>query len=200
MAIVIAVTLGMFTGRGLLPSASGASIVEVTGMIPADIYLDATACAPASVNIGELIPSDPWKTAQDNTSSTCGVDFGTTNHAPGTTLTMLEDPAAPVSPASAMKCVSGPCTGGAIADFDGGVEPAAGTSAFGAQLLSSGGIATSVWSTAPAVHDVQDAGDNACETAAVGSGLCTFTFGATAGGSTAAGAYEAQARLLVLAR
>jgi hypothetical protein len=98
-----------------------------------------------------------------------------------------------------MKCVTG-CIGSAISDFQGAGEPSPGTSAFGAQLLSASGGATGVWSTAPAVYDVQDTGDTACQTSAVGTGTCVFTFGATAAASDASGDYQAQARLVALAR
>jgi hypothetical protein len=98
-----------------------------------------------------------------------------------------------------MKCVGGGCGTDSLGDFEGGGEPAPGTSAFGAQLLSSGGVATPVWAAAPSVFDVQDAASPACSTAAVGTGTCTFTWGATASTSDGAGAYQAQARMVVLA-
>jgi hypothetical protein len=112
---------------------------------------------------------------------------------------MLEDPAAPASPADAMKCVGGSCGTDSLTDFEGPGEPAAGTSAFGAQLVSTAGIASAAWAAAPAVFDVQDSASAACTTAAVGTGTCAFTWGATAATSDAPGAYQAQARLVVLA-
>lgn len=200
LLVVIAVSL--FTGRAPATGmANAASSIPVTGVVASDLYLDATGCSAASVAIGELIVADPWKTAQDASGgAVCSVDFGTTNHPAGTTLTMLEDPAAPAAPAAAMKCTTPDCTGSSISDFDGPAEPAAGSSAFGAQLLSVGGIAAGTWSAAPAVHDVQDTGDTTCETSAIGTGTCAFTFGATASAVSAPGSYQAQARLVVLAK
>lgn len=89
--------------------------------------------------------------------------------------------------------------GSSIADYEGVGEPAGGSSAFGAQLLSAGGIATADWPLAPAVNDVQDAASTACSTSAIGDGTCTFTFGATAQTADVPGAYQAQAQLVVLA-
>lgn len=197
VAILAVCAVSLATGRGPVSNADGASYVGVQATVPADIYVDATNCTAAAVAIGDLLPGDPWKTAQDEGSQTCGIDFGTTNNLTGTTLSMLEDPAAPAG--DAMKCVSANCAGGAVNDYDNPAEPGAGTEAFGAQLLSSAGIATSVWSAAPAVNDVQDAASPACTTAVVGTGTCTFTWGATAATGTTPGTYQAQAQLVVLA-
>jgi hypothetical protein len=197
VAILAVCAVSLVTGRGPVPPADGASFVGVQADVPADIYIDTTNCTAASVAIGDLLPGDPWKTAQDEGGQTCGIDFGTTNNLTGTTLSMLEDPLAGAG--DAMKCVSANCAGGAVNDYDNAAEPTAGVEAFGSQLLSSGGIATSVWSAAPAVNDVQDAASPACTTAAVGTGTCTFTWGATAATGTTPGTYQAQAELVVLA-
>ncbi len=187
------------TGHGPVPTGQAAT-VGVQASLPANIYVDATNCAPASLAIGDLVPgTDPWKTAQDASGQTCSIDFGTTNNNAGTTLSMLEDPAAPASPTDAMKCVGGGCSTDALADYDNAAEPAAGTSAFGAQLLSASGLATAAWAVAPAVNDVQDAASTTCTTVAVGTGTCAFTWGATAATSDLPGAYQAQAQLVVLA-
>ncbi|MCW2962062.1 MAG: hypothetical protein JWM90_2449 [Thermoleophilia bacterium] len=201
-ALLVVIAASLVTGRApSIGSANAASSIPVEGEITSDLYLDATGCSAASVAIGELVVADPWKTAQDTSGgATCSLDFGTSNHMAGTTLTMLEDPAAPVAPAAAMKCITPDCLGSSISDFDGPAEPAAGSSAFGAQLLSVGGVATGTWSAAPAVHDVQNAGDTTCETSATGTGTCAFTFGATASAASAPGSYQAQARLVVLAK
>lgn len=192
------VVLSVVTGRGPVPTAP-ATTLDITGSVNADIYLDATNCTPASVAIGDLVAgTDPWKTAQDQGGQACSIDFGTSNHLAGTTLSMLEDPSAPPAPADAMKCVAGSCTGDALADYENAAEPAPGTSAFGAQLLSASGPATGVWSVAPAVYDVQDAASSACTTATTGTGSCAFTWGATAATADAPGSYQAQARLVVL--
>lgn len=199
LALVAIVLASAVLGRGLVPQATGATVVEVTGSIPADIFIDPSNCSASAVAIGDLVPgTDPWKTAQDQGGQTCSVDFGTTNHTPGTTLSMLEDPAAPASPADAMKCVAGGCGGNSIADYSGGAEPAAGTSAFGAQLLSSSGVAAPIWTAAPAVHAVTDAASPACDTPSIGTGTCAFTWGATASATQPSGNYQAQARLVVL--
>jgi hypothetical protein len=192
------VVVSIVTGRAPVPRAS-ATTLDITGSVNADIYIDATNCTPASVAIGDLVAgTDPWKTAQDQGGQACSIDFGTTNHLAGTTLSMLEDPSAPASPTDAMKCVAGGCTGDALADYDNAAEPAPGTSAFGAQLLSASAPATGVWSAAPAVHDVRDAASAACSTATTGTGTCAFTWGATASTADAPGNYQAQARLVVL--
>lgn len=199
--LVGACLLSWVSGRGPVPAADGATYVGVTGSIPADIYLDATNCTAAAVAIGDLVPgTDPWKTAQDQGGQACSLDFGTTNHLAGTTLSMYEDPAAPAAPTDAMKCVSGGCSGNALADYEhASAEPAAGTDAFGAQLLSASGLASAVWNVAPAVHDVQDAASPACVTGAVGTGTCAFTWGATSSMSAIPGPYQAEARMVVLA-
>lgn len=201
LAVLALLVASVATGRGPgVDSAVAASTINVDGEITTDIFVDATGCGATAVAIGQLVVADPWKTAQDEGSATCSIDFGTTNHAAGTSLTMLEDPAAPATPTDAMKCTSGDCTGSAMDDYEGSSEPTPGTSAFGVQLLAAGGAASSVWSTAPAVYDVQDTGDAACQTSGVGTGSCDFTFGATAGSSDQVGTYQAEAQLLVLAR
>ncbi len=199
--VVVLLAIALVTGRGPIPTASGASTVEVTGSVAADVSIDTAACLAPSVAIGELVPgSDPWKTAQDNGGGVCSIAFGTTNVSSGVNLTVLEDPAAPASPADAMKCVAASCTGSALDDFSAGGEPAPGTSAFGAQLLASGGGASGVWPAAPAVNAVPDVGATACQTSATGTGTCDFTFGATASTGDGTGAYQAQVRYVVLAR
>lgn len=201
VAILVVVGHSWAHARGPVPSASGASYIGVTGAVAADIFVDASGCTPAAVDIGDLVPgTDPWKTARDEGGQACAVEFGTTNNLTGTTLSMLEDPAAPAAPADAMKCVGAGCTGSSISDYANSAgEPAAGTEAFGAQLLSTGGIAAGTWNVAPAVYDVQDAASAACTTSAVGSGTCDFTWGAVASMATIPGSYQAQARMVVLA-
>lgn len=197
VAILLVTGVSFVTGTGPIRDAGAASYVGVQADVPADIYVDTTNCVAGAVAIGDVVPGDPWKTAQDEGGFVCGVDFGTTNNLPGTTLTMLEDPAAPAA-GDAMKCQSPSCGAGALDDYDNAAEPAAGTEAFGSQLLNAGGIATGIWSAAPAVYDVQDSASAACSTAAVGTGRCDFTWGATATASTAPGTYQAQAQLVVL--
>lgn len=200
LALVLALIVASFvTGRGPVPSGHGAAYVGVNASLAADIYVDASGCSASAVAIGELLPGDPWKTAQDQGGQACAIDFGTVNNTAGTTLTMLESPTAPATPTAAMKCVGPTCSGDSIADYEGTAEPAPGTSAFGAQLLSAGGLATPVWPLAPAVNDVQDAASTACSTSTAGDGTCTFTFGATAETADVPGAYQAQAQLVVLA-
>lgn len=196
--LVAALAVSWATGRGPVPNAD-ATVVSVTGTVDSEVYLDATGCAPASVAIGELVAgTDGWKTAQDVSGQSCSIAFGTTHHAPGTDLKVLEDPAAVSPPTAAMKCVAG-CIGSALDDYDAPAEPAAGTSAFGAQLLSASGAASSTWSTAPAVHAI-GASSTACRTSAPGTGTCAFTFGATAAISDPAGSYRATTNFVVLAR
>lgn len=198
-AIVAAIVLSAASGRGLVQESAG-SVITVTGNVDSEIFLDAAGCTAGSVNIGELIPADPWKTAQDNGGPACAIGFGTTNHPTGTTLSMLEDPSATATPADAMKCLSGTCAGNALPDFENvAAEPAAGTPAFGAQLLSATGVASALWNVAPAVYDVQDAAASACTTGVVGTGTCAFTWGATASAASVVGSYQAQARMVVLA-
>lgn len=200
-AIAVLLCTSVLLGRTLMPFADAATVVPVTGSIANDIFLDGTGCTAAAMVIGDVVPgTDPWKTAQDQGGQTCSIDFGTTNYAPGTTLSMLEDPGAPASPANAMKCAAGGCTGSSLGDYDNpAAEPAAGTSSFGAQLVSSGGIAAAVWNPAPGVYDVQDTASPACSTPAVGTGTCAFTWGATASTGVLSGTYQAQAQLVVLA-
>jgi hypothetical protein len=199
VAILAVCAISLATGRGPTPGASAAAVVGVQGAVPADIYLDATNCTAGSLSIGDILPGDPWKTAQDEGGQLCAIDFGTTNNLPGTSLTMLEDPAAPPA-GDAMKCASASCGAGAIDDFENtAAEPAANSEAFGAQVVTTAGLANPVWNVSPAVYDVQDAASTACDTTAVGTGTCGFTWGATATGATAPGTYQAQARLVVLA-
>jgi hypothetical protein len=196
--LVSMLVLSLLSGRGVVREAPAATI-DITGSVASDIYLDATNCTASAVAIGDLVPgTDPWKTAQDQGGQACAIDFGTTNHTAGTTLSMLEDPSAPASPADAMKCVGGGCTGDSIADYENGSEPSAGTSAFGAQLLSATAPATGVWSAGPAVYDVQDTASPACTTATTGTGTCAFTWGATASTADQSGSFQAQARFVVL--
>jgi hypothetical protein len=198
VAIMAVCLLSLVTGYVPVPPADAAvTSIGVQGAVPADIYIDTTNCTAASVAIGDLLPGDPWKTAQDEGGQTCAIDFGTTNNLPGATLSMLEDPGAGAG--DAMKCVSANCAGGAVNDYDNPAEPTPGVEAFGSQLLSSGGIATALWSAAPAVNDVQNLASPACTTAAIGTGTCTFTWGATAATGTTPGAYQAQAQLVALA-
>lgn len=202
LALVAAVlAASLLSGRAPVPFAEGASVVPVTGSVAADVSIDASACLPASVVIGDIVPgTDPWKTAQDNGGGTCVIAFGSTNVTQGVNLDVLEDPGAPATPTDAMKCVGAGCGGDSLTDYDNAAEPAAGTSAFGSQLLSTGGIAVGVWSAEPAVHQVPDAGDTACQTSAIGTGTCAFTFGATAAATDVPGAYEAQVQYVALAR
>lgn len=195
MAIVV---LSFVTGRGPVTQGHAAE-AGVNAELAADVFIDPTACSASAVNIGDLVPgTDPWKTAQDQGGEVCAISFGTTNGTDGTTLSMLEDPAA--APGAAMKCAVGGCAGGTIDDFENGsAEPAIGTSAFGSQLLSSGGAASAVWPLAPGVQDLQDSASPACTTATIGTGTCSFTFGATAAVATQPGAYQARANLVVLA-
>ena len=198
-AIVFVLVVSLVSGRGPVPNGEAAT-VGVTASTPADIFLDATNCTAGALAIGDLIPgTDPWKTAQDAGGQVCAIDFGTTNNLAGTTLAMLEDPAAPASPTDAMKCVGGSCGTDSLTDYEAPGEPAAGTSAFGAQLLSAGGIAAATWPVSPAVQDVQDSASTACTTPTTGTGTCTFTWGATASTSDLPGAYQAQAQLVALA-
>lgn len=198
-ATIAVLVVSLMSGRGAVPTGE-AAVVGVSATAPADIFLDATNCTATALSIGDLIPgTDPWKTAQDAGGQVCAIDFGTTNNVDGTTLAMLEDPAAPASPTDAMKCVGGTCGTDSLADFEGPTEPAPGTSAFGAQLLSAGGIAAAVWPASPAVQDVQDSASTACTTPSTGTGTCSFTWGATASTTDLPGAYQAQAQLVVLA-
>lgn len=196
--IVAIVLLSFVTGRGPVTEGHAAQ-VGVNAELPADIFIDPTACTASAVNIGDLVPgTDPWKTAKDQGGQACDISFGTTNGTDGTTLSMLEDPANAAG--AAMKCGVGSCTGSSIGDFENAsAEPAIGTASFGSQLLSTGGAASAVWPLEPGVQDVQDTASPACTTAAVGTGLCSFTFGATAAVATPPGAYQAHANLVVLA-
>jgi hypothetical protein len=199
--ILVLVAASLLTGRAPLPVAHGAVVVNVTGSVATDISIDVSACLPPSLAIGDILPGvDPWKTAQANGGGTCAISFGTTNVTQGVNLDVLEDPGAPATPANALKCVGGGCSGGSLDDYDAPGIPAIGTSAFGSQLLGSGGIASALWSPAPAVHGIPDAGVTACRTSTVGIGTCTFTFGASAAATDTPGSYEAQVRYVVLAR
>jgi hypothetical protein len=197
VAILVVIGVSFVTGFGPVRDANADSYVGVQADVPADIYLDASACTASSVALGDLLPGDPWKTAQDEGGAVCSISFGTTNNLAGTTLSMLEDPGAAFG--DAMKCNGATCGGGAIDDYDNAAEPTPGVEAFGAQLLGSGGIASPIWSSGPAVHDVQDTADATCDTADVGTGNCDFTWGATVATGTTPGTYQAQAQLVVLA-
>ena len=200
-AVVVLVVASLVTGHSPAPSADGATVVNVTGSVAADISIDASGCTPASVAIGEILPgTDPWKTAQDNGGGTCAIAFGSTNVTQGVNLDVLEDPGAPATPTDAMKCTGGGCTGDSLTDYAGPGEPAAGTSAFGSQLLSATAPAAAVWSMEPAVNAIPDAGDTSCQTSGVGTGTCAFTFGATAAAGDTPGGYEAQVQYVALAR
>jgi len=198
--LVVLLAASVVLGRGTLASPADATTVNVTGSITTSVFLDASGCTPTAVAIGELVPgTDPWKTAQDTGGQACTLSFGTAGHAPGTTLSMFEDPGAPVAPTAAMKCVSGGCAGHALNDYGNpSSEPVAGTSAFGAQLLGASGAANRIWNLSPAVYAVSNAPSDACATPGIGTGGCSFTFGASANASDPPGAYQAQARALVI--
>jgi hypothetical protein len=202
LALLVAViAVSALDGRAPVPLAQGASVVPVTGTVAEDISIDTAACLPASVVIGDIVPGvDPWKTAQDNGGGICEVEFGSTNVTQGVNLDVLEDPGAPAAPTDAMKCVGPGCGGDSLADYDGGAEPGAGTSAFGSQLLGSGGIASPVWTGGTYVHEIPDVAVTTCQTGAVGTGTCSFTFGATAAVTDTPGSYEAQVQYVALAR
>lgn len=199
LAVIIALlTWSLLSGHGPVPTAQAATIT-VDGNVDSEIFIDASACTAIAVNIGELVPgTDGWKTAQDEGGQACSIDFGTPNYLPGTTLSILEDPA--VAAGAALKCVASECAGASIADFeDTSAEPTVGNAAFGTQLLSSAGVATPIWSLSPGVHDLQDSAAAACSTPSTGTGTCAFTWGAVAAATTPSGAYQAQANLVVLA-
>lgn len=198
-ALLVALVFASFVlGRGPVTESHAADI-GVTGSLAPDIFIDASACTAAAVDIGELVPgTDGWKTAQDQGGQACSIDFGTTNHEGGTTLSMLEDPAAAAGPA--LKCVVADCAGASIDDFESATaEPSVGTAAFGTQLLASAGAATPIWNFSPGVYGLQDAAAAACSTPSIGTGTCAFTWGATAAATTRSGAYQARVNLVVLA-
>lgn len=198
-ALSLLLAASMLAGRGSFALDAGATAVPVSGSVSSTVFVDASACLPAAVAIGDLLPSDPWKTAQDNGGQTCNLSFGSPSHAPGTTLTILEDPAAASSPAAAMKCVSGGCTGHALADYSNASgEPTVGTSAFGMQLLGASGAASGLWNAAPAVYPVANGASSACATASTSTGACSFTFGAAANAGDPPGSYQAQALALAI--
>lgn len=200
VALVTALVLSVATGRAPVTSA-GAADIEVTGSLIGEVFLDTSACAPASGAIGDVLPGvDPWKTAQDATGTTCSLAFGSLDHYPGTNLIMIDDPATSGVGGPALRCTTGSCAGRSIGDYSGAGEPAVNTSAFGTQLLGSGGVAAPVWSAAPAVHDVQDASDIPCRTSTVGTGTCSFTWGLTAAAADVPGDYRASVQSLVVAR
>lgn len=201
-ALVLSVVVAScILGHSVVGSADAATTVVVEGEVAAEIHIVTAGCSAASLDIGDLLPGvDPWKTAHDESGQACRIGFGTSNHHAGTTLTMLEDPGAPAAPADAMKCVGAGCAGDAIDDYQhAAAEPAAGTSAFGSQLLATGGLAGGLWNFAPAVRDVQDAADPACTINSAGDGTCDFTWGATAAAGDTPGSYQAQAQLIVIA-
>lgn len=196
LAILMAALLhGAITGHGLLPRAQ-ASTVMVTGEVAPEVHLDATGCAATSdLDIGNLIPGDPFAT----TSTDCVITFGIDNSTDGASLTVQEDPAAPAVPGDAMKCVDATCSGDALDDYDAGAAPAAGTSAFGMQLRSASAPAVPIWAGGAAVHEVA-AADIACTTPSTADGSCAFGFGASADAtSDADGTYEANVRFVALA-
>lgn len=200
VALVAALVLSLVTGRAPVSSAQAADIV-VTGSLIGEVFLDTSACSAASGAIGDVLPgTDPWKTGQDASGQTCTLAFGSLDHAPGTNLILVDDPADSGVAGPALRCTTGACAGRSIADFSGSSEPAVNTSAFGTQLLGSGGVASAVWSPAPAVHDVQDASDIPCRTSSTGSGTCSFTWGLTAAVGDVPGAYRASVQSLVVAR
>lgn len=181
---------------GMPSAAAAASTIDVTGLVDKYVYLDATGCStPASLDLGDVVPDDPWKRA----GSDCSILFGSSNSALGADLTMLEDPAAPASPPGAMKCVVASCSGSELDDVAPASTPPTGnTSAFGIQLESATGTATSGW-TIGAAYPVA-ATQTPCSTAAIGDGTCAFRFGASADINDGPGAYQAQVQFLVLAR
>lgn len=200
VALLAALVLGMATGRGTVASADAADI-EVTGSLTGEVFLDTSACSAASGAIGDVLPGvDPWKTAQDASGQACTLSFGSLDHFPGTNLILVDDPATSGVAGPALRCSVGGCAGRSIADYSGPGEPAVNASAFGTQLLGSGGIATQAWSAAPAVHAVQDTSDVPCSTATTGTGSCSFTWGMTAAAGDMPGAYRASIQSLVVAR
>lgn len=201
LALVVLLMASALTGRGGVASdAHAANTVTVTGLVNKLVYLDATGCSgPAALDIGDLVPDDPWK----RTAADCSILFGTSNSPLGADLSVLEDPAAPAAPADAMKCSVASCTGGS---FDGAINdvaanstaPSTSASAFGAQLESATGLATAGW-TAGKANPVA-AASTACSTTNVGDGTCAFRFGASANTTDGPGSYQAQVQFLVLAR
>lgn len=201
MVLMLLLAVSALTGRSLVPTAHAGTNIDITGTVADDVYVDTSGCGAAALAIGDLVPgTDGWKTAQDTSGQLCTLSFGSNTDPLGADLTIFEDPAAPASPTAAMKCVNPSCAGDAINDYDNSSEPSAGTSAFGLQLVATGGPAVGAWSSAPAVYDVQDAGDIACSTTTTGAGTCSFTPGATASVADASGSYQAAAALLALAR
>lgn len=206
-AAMLMVWLGfaMLTAHPMLPSAFGATgsagDVEVTGDVLNTVYVDTTGCStPASLALGDIVPGDPFQL----TTASCVVVFGATLVA-GADLTVLEDPAAPATPADAMKCQDATCgapgaTADVLDDYQGASYPGANTSTFGIVLDAATTGASGVWTTAPNVHRIA-AADLACQTSSNADGTCSFHFGASAHPtSDRPGAYQAEVQFAVLPR
>jgi hypothetical protein len=202
LALIVALlAISSITAYGGLSSADASDTITVTGQVNKAVYMDASGCsAPSALDIGDLVPGDPWK----RTTSDCAILFGSSNSALGADLTVFEDPGAPASPPGAMKCIVASCTGGSWDGQLGDVAPnssppGSNASAFGAQLESASGLATASWS----IGDTNpiDTSDTPCSTTGVGDGTCAFRFGASADTTAdGPGAYQAQVQYLVLAR
>lgn len=196
---VVAYTIA--TGHSAVERADAATVHVQGNVAGAGVYLDATECAPAAGAIGDvLLGTDAWRTAQDATSQVCKLTFGAPGNALGADLMIVDDPLAAGVADPALRCTVGACSGKSIADYTAMTEPAANTSAFGAQLLNVGGAASAVWTAAPAVYDVGDAADVPCHTSNTADGNCSFTWGVTGAANETPGTYVAHVQSLVVAR
>lgn len=206
LALLVGVLLLAAIGRPVVPPSSAAvksSTITVTGSVRAEVHLDATGCTSvAALDLDQIVPDDPAR----ETAANCNVTFGSTNNLAGTDLTVQEDPAAPATPAEALKCIAASCTGDSVADYSGAGMPTAPASAFAMRLDASGPGTTPGpgWSTSTDVsgdmHAVA-APSTACRTSAIGDGSCGFRFAAMAtSASDQPGDYQALARFVVLPR
>lgn len=206
LAMMLAVLLMAAAGAPLVGQSSAAvtgSTITVTGSVDAEIHLDASGCTSvAALDLDQIVPDDPAR----ETASNCDVSFGTTNHLPGTDLTVQEDPAAPATPTDALKCIAASCTGDSVADYSGTGMPAAPASAFAMRLhtTAAGTTPGPGWSrSADVTGDMHAlAGPSTpCRTSAIGDGSCGFRFAAMAtSANDQPGDYQALAQFVVLPR
>jgi hypothetical protein len=195
-----------FTSAFAAPVVTDSETVVVGGTVDKEVHLS-SACAPASLTIGTLVPGDPAREASAN----CDVTFGSNNSVLGAELTVVDSSAGTNPGRHAMVCVSASCgfpgSPRTLPDGQGNPMPASGaTSAFAIRLANFSGAATGVWTANPLsapsgqFYDAQDVPDIACQTSSAADGVCSFRFAAGASGTQDPGAYQALVDFAVQAR
>lgn len=202
LAITLIIQLLGLHPIGNALAASGTGTIDISGSMAKVVEL-APTCPGASVTIPNLTPGDPGR---ETPSPGCVMTFGSNNSTAGADLVVSDAGGA----GPAMKCVtSSTCGSTTLADYEdtSGSATFPTGSNFGMRLESRSGVASSGWTvngssiaSPGAWYDAQDAPDTACSTAAIGDGICSFRFGASASGSTPPGTYEANLLFEVYAR